>query len=131
MSGRNGVRSTPDAQFARPLVAAGEVAQVEVTGRSVPLMGLFSLGASFERDGSLVVSDQTSLRRSPRSAVGALSAVLMKVHPGEDPRTVFARLREVLPASDTRAMTVAEYEAYLHDFMQRNTLIEVAYSFGV
>lgn len=112
-------------------VAAGKSAHVEVTGRTVALMGLFSLGASFDSDGTLVVSDQTFLRLFPRSAAAAPNAVLLKVHAGEDPRVVAARLRATLPQGDTRVMIVAEYEAYLRDFMQRNTPIGVVFSFGV
>jgi putative ABC transport system permease protein len=117
-----------------PVVAAvdrGEAATVEISGRSVALTGVFALGASFDSDGSLLVSDQTFQRLFPRSSPGAPNAVLVKVADGADPDTVAMRLATALPSADTRVMTTRDYEAYLRDFMRRGTPIGTVFSIGV
>lgn len=112
-------------------VAGGGPAFAEVTGRSVSLVGLFSLGASFDSDGSLVVSDQTYLRLFPRSSATAVNAVLLRTVPGADVADVAVRVRSALLFADTRVLTKDEYTNFLRDFMQRNTPIGVVFTFGV
>lgn len=111
-------------------VAAGEPAQAEITGRTITFADLFTLGASFNSDGSILVSDQTYLRLFPRSSAAAVSAVLLRSAPGEDPAEVAARLRDALPYADTQVMTTSDYMDYMRDFMRRNTPIGVVFSVG-
>jgi putative ABC transport system permease protein len=112
-------------------VSDGGVATAEISGRTVSMLGLYAMGASFESDGSLVVSDQTFLRLFPRSSAAAVSAVLLTVEPGQQAEIVAERLRQALPYADTKVMTIGQYAAYLRNFMQRNTPIGIVFSFGV
>ena len=109
----------------------GETVPVEVAGRTVSLRGTFALGASFDSDGSAIVSDQTFLRLFPRRSAGAVSAVLLRLRPGADPAEVMARLREALPAEDTQVQTTEAYVASMKAFMANNTPIGFVFSFGV
>ncbi len=48
----------------------GEAIQVEIAGRAISFVDLFDQGASFDVDGSLLVSDQTFLRLFPNRRPG-------------------------------------------------------------
>ncbi|MBR1132783.1 ABC transporter permease DevC [Bradyrhizobium iriomotense] len=109
----------------------GHAVPVEVTGRTVSIVGLFSLGASVANDGSAIASDQTFLRLFPRNSAAAASAILLKISPGADVEAVAERIRRVLPASDTRVMTTEQYADYVKEFMQDNTPIGFIFTFGV
>lgn len=114
------------------LVADAERAvPIEVTGRTVSIVGLFSLGASIDSDGSAIASDQTFLRLFPRNSAGAASAILLKVLPGADAELVAQRIRRALPENDTKVMTSEEYANYIKGFMKDNTPIGFIFTFGV
>jgi putative ABC transport system permease protein len=103
----------------------------EMMGRTITLTGLYSLGASFSDDGSLIMSDQTFLRLFPRNTGSAPNAILLQLDPGADAQAVAERLRAVLPASDTKVMTKDAYIEYVKDFMANNTPIGFVFTFGV
>lgn len=105
--------------------------QVEIEGRTVTLLGLYSLGASFDSDGSMIVSDQTFLRLFAGKTVSAVSAILLRVVPGTDPNAVAERLRAALPAGDTQIMTTDGYAAFVKSYMANNTPIGFVFTFGV
>ncbi|MBR0706228.1 ABC transporter permease DevC [Bradyrhizobium liaoningense] len=109
----------------------GDIVPVEVTGRTVSIVGLFSLGASFDSDGSAIVSDQTFLRLFPRNSASSASAILLKTSPGADIAAVAQRIRLALPASDTKVMTAEEYANYIKGYMKDNTPIGFIFTFGV
>jgi len=90
-------------------VEAGERPRVELVGRTVTIDGLFRFGGSFAADGVIIASDQTFMRLVPRRSQGAVSAILLKVVAGADPTAIAADLRRILPASDTRVFTSAEF----------------------
>ena len=112
-------------------IAAGTAVRTEMMGRTVTLQGLFSLGASFSSDGTLIMSDQTFLRLFPRNTAGAVSAVLLRVTPGADVEAVARALRDALPGSDTRVMTLEGYAQFIKDYMANNTPIGFVFTFGV
>lgn len=103
----------------------------EMMGRTVSLTGLYSLGASFSDDGSLIMSDQTFLRLFPRNTASAPNAILLQLEPGADAQLVADRLRATLPSSDTRVRTKDEYIEFVKDFMANNTSVGFVFTFGV
>lgn len=109
----------------------GEPVRVEVMGRTLSLIGLFSLGASFDSDGTAIISDQTFLRLFPPNSAAAVSAILLHTAPGADINEVANRLRQVLPVADTKVMTTDEYVDYIKSYMQDNTPIGFVFTFGV
>ncbi|MDJ0511994.1 MAG: ABC transporter permease DevC [Methyloceanibacter sp.] len=121
----------------RPFGAIAQVidekgaASVEVSGRTISLAGLFSLGASFDADGTAIVSDQTFFRLFPRRSGAAASAIMLKVDPEADIDDVANRLKQALPASDTQVMTTEQYADYIKDYMRDNTAIGFIFTFGV
>jgi len=70
--------------------------EVQIWLKMLNLVGTFELGADFEVDGSLIVSEQTymTLRRVSSQRI-ELAAV--KVHPGVNPDNVVEELRRNLP----------------------------------
>lgn len=117
-----------------PVVAAIALtgsSQVELAGRTVRLQGLYSLGASFDADCTLIVSDQTFLRLFATSSAAAVSAVLLRLEAGAQPDEVLRRLRAALPAADTQAMTTAAYIDFVKSYMRGNTPIGFVFTFGV
>lgn len=73
--------------------------KTEVGGNRIRLVGHYALGASFDADGSIVVSDEGFIRLSPgwTSEMAGLGLVKLE-SPDVDPKTVAERLNRVLPA---------------------------------
>jgi putative ABC transport system permease protein len=119
----------------QPLVAALEGGNGPVTsemmGRTITMTGLFSLGASFSDDGGVIISDQTFLRLFPRNTASATSAILLQLSPSADAAKVAARLRAILPPSDTKVITKDAYIEYVKNYMANNTAIGFVFTFGV
>jgi putative ABC transport system permease protein len=118
----------------RPMVEAisrGETVRAELNGRTVSLNGLFALGASFQNDGSMIMSDQTFLRLFPRNTGSAVSMILLQVEAGADVDQVAARVREALDPRDTQVTTVNGYADYIKGYMRQNTAIGFIFTFGV
>jgi putative ABC transport system permease protein len=120
----------PFTEVARAASAEGGT-KVEVAGRRVTLVGNYALGASFESDGTAIVSDQTFLRLFPRSQEGTPNAILLQVAPGFDPQEVAARIADRIPPADTQVMTKAAYATFVKDYMRANTPIGFIFTFGV
>jgi putative ABC transport system permease protein len=118
----------------KPLVdaiKAGTPPRAELAGRTITMNGLFSLGASFQNDGTLIMSDQTFLRLFPRNSSSAVSMILLTVEPGVDVEAVAARIRDQIGAGDMQVTTLDGYAEYIKGFMRKNTPIGFIFSFGV
>lgn len=118
----------------KPMVEAlkaGEQPRAELAGRTVTMNGLFSLGASFQNDGTLIMSDQTYLRLFPRNSASAVSMILLQVEPGTDVAAVAQRIRDQIGASDMQVTTLEGYADYIKGFMRKNTPIGFVFTFGV
>src|SRR5262245_41666786 len=76
---------------------AGEEVGTEGSGRHITVKGLFPLGCSFGIDATMVTSDLNYLRLFPFQSPGAISAGLIRLRPGADPRTVRNAIAAGLP----------------------------------
>ena len=73
--------------------------ETEVGGHHIRLVGHYALGASFDADGSIVVSDEGFARLSPGWTSGMAGLGLVKLESPEiDPAAVAEQLNRVLPA---------------------------------
>ena len=106
-------------------------AEIELGGRRVDLIGLFAQGASFDVDGSLVVSDQTFLRLFPARDPGTPSLVLVDVEPGRSPAQVAAGIDARLSGEDARAWSKPDWIAAEQAYQSRQTPIGFVFGFGV
>ncbi|MEA5583080.1 ABC transporter permease DevC [Nodularia harveyana UHCC-0300] len=119
-----------DYQEAIAQIDQGEKLTTEIDGRTITISGLFTLGASFGSDGSLMTSDQNFLRLFSQHPVSSISVGLIGVKPGYDPKQVATALQAYL-RDDVSVMTHAEFIAFEHNFWRNNSPIGFIFSLGV
>jgi putative ABC transport system permease protein len=110
-------------------VAAGQSVKTEIQRRTIEVTGLFSLGASFATDGTLIASAETFLRFFPERSSGQITLGLIKVKPGVDPDLVLAQIKAILPP-DTMASTKQQYVDDEQAYWQQSTPIGLIFTFG-
>jgi putative ABC transport system permease protein len=103
--------------------------RAEVALHEVQIVGRFPLGADFEVDGNLVVSEETyfDLTGDRRQYV---EMALLRLEPGADPDRVVARLNAILP-NDVRAFTKSQLVARDLAYWENGTPISVILLVGV
>ena len=101
----------------------------EIERRSTRVAGLFSLGASFATDGTLITSQENFLRFFPERTAGQITLGLVKIKDGSDVKQVLADIKAVLP-KDTIASTKQEYIDYELAYWGETTPIGVVFGFG-
>lgn len=110
-------------------VGAGTPTTTEIERRTVQVAGLFSLGASFATDGTLVTSSENFLRFFPQRNPGQITLGLVKVEPGVDSEQVIAQIKAKLPI-DTIATIKQDYVDYEQAYWQQTTPIGIIFTFG-
>ena len=108
-----GARGAYDRAIAR--IDRGEPVTSEIERRTITIVGLFRLGASFGADATLMTSDQTFLRLFPRRSPGSVSVGLISLDPGADPQAVVARLRRHFP-DDVRVLTDKDFVTFEENY---------------
>ncbi len=107
----------------------GQQVNAEIDRQTVRIIGLFSLGASFATDGTLIASPSTFLRLFPNRSAGQVSLGLVQLEPGYDPEVVAQQLSHLLPED----VEVFSFQGYLQDeldyFAQRSP-IGIVFGFG-
>jgi len=73
------------------------VGPAEVERRHLDVVGTYSIGADFNAEGSLIVSDETFFELTDGARGQAVNFVLARVVPGADLLTVLAAVRDALP----------------------------------
>ena len=110
-------------------VTAGQSVKTEVQRRTIEVIGLFSLGASFTTEGTLITSPETFLRFFPDRSAGQITLGLIKVKPGVDPDRVLAQIKAILPP-DTIASTKQQYVSDEETYWQQTTPLGIVFTFG-
>ncbi|MDH6100497.1 ABC transporter permease DevC [Anabaenopsis sp. FSS-46] len=119
-----------DYQQAIAKINQGEKVTTEIEGRTITISGLYTVGASFGSDGSLITSDQNFLRLFSRRPASNISLGLLKVKPGYDPKKVAKALQAYL-TDDVRVMTHPEFIEFENNFWRTNSPIGFIFSLGV
>ena len=119
-----------DYQQAIAKINQGEKVTTEIEGRTITISGLYTVGASFGSDGSLITSDQNFLRLFSRRPASNISLGLLKVKPGYDPKKVAKALQAYLK-DDVRVMTHPEFIEFENNFWRTNSPIGFIFSLGV
>jgi putative ABC transport system permease protein len=122
-----GSRGTYQEAIAR--IDRQETVTTEVERRTITIAGLFTLGASFGADGTLVTSDQNFLMLFPRRQAGSVSLGLINLEPGADPQAVTASLKEYLP-DDVLVMTHPEFIEFEEGYWRRGSPIGFIFGLG-
>ncbi len=107
----------------------GEEVRAEIAGREVSLSGLFTIGASFAADASLLTSDSNFLRIFPRRTDSELSVALIKVKPNTDIINLKNSLQSQLP-EDVKVLTSDEFANFERTYWQKNTSIGFIFTLG-
>lgn len=110
--------------------AQGQDVQAEVNRRRVDVKGLFSLGATFAADGTLLTSDLNFLRLFNSRRAEAIDVGVIGLRPGADAEQVKAALAREAP-KDTRVLTRDEFVEFERDYWETSTAIGVIFGQGV
>jgi putative ABC transport system permease protein len=110
-------------------VEKGQTVETEIDRRTIQVSGLFSLGASFATDGTLITSQENFLRFFPQRGAGQITLGLIKVQPGSDPNQVLAQIQAILPV-DTIASTKQKFVTLEQAYWEKNTPIGIVFTFG-
>ncbi|MCA3266688.1 MAG: FtsX-like permease family protein [Azospirillum sp.] len=111
-------------------VEAGGVLTTEISGRQARVEGLFSMGATFGADGTLIVSRETFLSFTGARSAGAVSFGLVRLAPGVDPGVTVEALRTVLAYEDTKVETMAEFLASHKRFLAQDSPVSFVFRTG-
>ncbi len=110
-------------------VASGQSVKTEIERRTIKVVGLFSLGASFATDGTIVTSQENFLRFFPERSPGQVTLGLIKVAPGADQEQVLNQIKAILPP-DSIASTKQAYVDFEQAYWQQTTPIGIVFTFG-
>ncbi|MDX2271463.1 MAG: ABC transporter permease DevC [Cyanobacteriota bacterium] len=110
-------------------VAQGESVNTEIDRRTIRVAGLFSLGASFATDGTIVASQDSFLRLFPERTSGQVSLGLLQIKPGHDPQQVVEALRVTLP-KDVLINTKLDFLNLERAYWSQRTPIGLVFNFG-
>jgi putative ABC transport system permease protein len=89
-------RSRPEFGPIAALYRQGEL-RTEIAHRSVRVVGLFEMGASFSADGTAITTDEGFVRLFPARASGLIDLGLIHLEAGANAEEVRERLRAALP----------------------------------
>ncbi|MBD2520211.1 FtsX-like permease family protein [Nostoc sp. FACHB-973] len=122
--------SRGDYQQAIAQIDQGKTVTTEIERRTITVSGLFTVGASFIADGTLITSDQNFLRLFPRREASGVSLGLVQLQPGYDPNQIKTALKSHL-GDDVKILTQAEFIEFEKDYWKTNTAIGFIFSLGV
>jgi putative ABC transport system permease protein len=110
-------------------VKQGESVKTEIDRRTIQVVGLFPLGASFATDGTLITSQENFLRFFPNRNAGQVTLGLVKIKAGADVNQVLADIQATLP-KDAIATTKLGYLDVEQAYWASNTPIGVIFGLG-
>ncbi|MGB3496442.1 MAG: ABC transporter permease DevC [Elainellaceae cyanobacterium] len=110
-------------------VEQGNRISTEVDGKTVEIIGLFKLGASFGTDGFLITSQQNFSLLFPRRSPSSVSLGLIDVAPGYDATAVAIALRDYLP-NDVEVLTIEEFIAKEQEYWSTESPIGFVFGLG-
>jgi putative ABC transport system permease protein len=108
----------------------GKPVTTELSRRKITLRGLYTIGASFGPDGSIMTSDQNFLRATPTTDAGEISIGRVLLKPGSQPEQVVAELRKQLP-EDVKVLTKQGFVDLERNYWRKNTAIGFIFTLGV
>jgi putative ABC transport system permease protein len=101
----------------------------ELESRRIELQGLFTVGASFAADGSLITSDLNFQRIFPKIKAGQVSVGVITLKSNADPQAMAKVLKSGLP-DDIKVLTRQEFIEFEKEHWKNNTAIGFIFSLG-
>ena len=111
------------------LLASENSVAAELASRKVKVKGLFSLGASFTADGTVLTSDINFLRIFPEREKGLIDLGIVNLKPESDLETVLQDLRNKLP-QDVNIFSKEEFIRQEIIYWQSSTAIGFIFNLG-
>ncbi|MFO0947748.1 MAG: ABC transporter permease DevC [Planctomycetota bacterium] len=107
----------------------------ELAGREIQIVGTFGLGADFQNNGNLIMSEENFFSLLPQRASDSLGASgvdlgLVKLAPGANADSVRKCLDELLP-EDVLVLTKADFMLRERDFWNSVTPVGIIFNIGV
>ena len=84
---------------------AGKVVKTEVANRQITVGGLFSLGASFGADGTVVTSDLNFFRIFPTRSKGLIDVGVIQLEPNANLDVTLKKIKDKLSSKDIQIFT--------------------------
>ncbi len=110
----------------------GQTVTTEIERRTITVDGLFTLGASFGVDATLISSEQNFLRLFPKRQPGTVSLGLIGLQPDADITQVKNALKNYFAdLGDVRVMTVEEFIDFEKTYWAGNRPVGIVFGFGV
>ena len=107
----------------------GKPVATAIGGRTVIVVGVFQMGASFADDGALITSSQNFLRFFPKRDPASVNLGLVRLEPTADPVQVKTDLESRLP-DDVQILTNAEYIEFELNEINNNSPIGFVFGLG-
>jgi putative ABC transport system permease protein len=104
--------------------------RVQLGGRSLEIVGRYTLGSGFVADAGVVVSEGTFARLFPRRSPDEVSLGLLQLQPGHDVAAVVAEVTRLLPR-DVHVLSRGRFEASERGYWLENTPIGLIFGSGV
>ncbi len=111
-------------------IKSGKPNRFEINGRTITLEGVFSLGAGFDADGYLIVSEQTFLRLFSHRIAGAPNYIFVRTDPSAHPNVIVEKLRTTLPAIDSVVDTLTKAASRDSDYQLTQKPVGIIFGFG-
>jgi putative ABC transport system permease protein len=122
-------RNVPKEIFSQ--IDSGKPFIFESRGRTLTVVGTFTIGGGFSADGYLIVSDQTFLKMFPNRVAGAPNYIFVKAKSGFEQRRVQESLSAVISSADASVRTRAEAAKREQTFQTVQRPVGMIFGFGV
>lgn len=99
--------SRPEYGSITDLFKQQENLEIQVNDKTVEVVGLFNIGASFVTDGNVITSDSTFLNLFPDNKPEQISMGLIKLKPGVNVQEIQAKITANLP-KDVKLLTASQ-----------------------
>lgn len=109
----------------------GEVgAPIEISGRTMEIVGKYTLGRGFVSSCVVIVSDQNFARLFPGQSLHQINAGFIRLKPGASAADAARKLRQMLP-EDTRVFVRHDFMQHEIDYWLTSTSTGLVFGFGV
>jgi putative ABC transport system permease protein len=109
---------------------AGKVVKTEVANRQITVGGLFSLGASFGADGTVVTSDLNFFRIFPTRTKGLIDVGVIQLEPNANLDVTFKKIKDKLSSKDIQIFTKEGLIEHEKSYWQKRTTIGFVFGLG-
>ncbi|MFM7439985.1 MAG: ABC transporter permease DevC [Snowella sp.] len=109
---------------------AGKVVKTEVANRQITVGGLFSLGASFGADGTVVTSDLNFFRIFPTRTKGLIDVGVIQLEPNANLDVTLKKIKDKLSSKDIQIFTKEGLIEHEKSYWQKRTTIGFVFGLG-